>query len=88
MNSHKETFKELLTRLEKLLILYENAQANETHLFNLLGKDIEKICKGHISYQNPESRIKNLISQFDYPRELPTGETNKVYEVELFTISR
>lgn len=88
MTPHKETFKELLSRLEKLLILYENAQPDEIHLFNLLEKRIAEVCQGHISYQNPESRIKTLINRFNYPRELPKGEVEIIHEVDLFTLSR
>jgi hypothetical protein len=88
MNSHKETFKQLLIRLTRLLNLYENAQPNETHLFNLLGKEIEKIRMKHDSYKNSDSRIKTLISKFHYPRELPKGEIDEIYDVEPFTLSK
>ncbi len=88
MNSHKETFKQLLLCLSRLLNLYQNAQSNETYLFNLLGKEIEQMCRGCILYKEEEIHIKTLIGKFNYPKELPKGETDKIYDIEPFILSK
>jgi hypothetical protein len=74
----------ILTRLRRLLSLYEGVRRNELSLIYLLSKEIEKMSadgKGNFF-------IETLISEHKYPRDFEEEEVDETFDVEPFTLSR
>jgi hypothetical protein len=74
----------ILTRLRRLLSIYEGVRRNELSLIYLLSKEIEKMSadgKGNFF-------IETLISEHNYPRNFEEEEVDETFDVEPFTLSR
>jgi hypothetical protein len=79
-----ENIIEILTRLRRLLSIYEGVHRNELSLIYLLSKEIEQISadgKGNFF-------IETLISEHNYPRNFEEEEVDETFDVEPFTLSR
>ena len=74
----------ILTRLRRLLNIYEGIRKNELSLIYLISKEIEQISvngKGNFF-------IETLISEHNYPRNFEEEEVDETFNVDPFTISR
>lgn len=87
MNASVETTEELKIRLKRLLIIYSNIKFDEIKLFNLLGKEIEKIKQENQNNLEKKYMIRKIIKGFRYPRELIAKNSYPNNEVEKFTLT-
>ena len=74
----------ILTRLRRLLSIYEGTRKNELSLIYLLSKEIEQIStngKGNFF-------IETLISEHNYLGNFKEEEVDETFDVEPFILSR
>ncbi len=82
MVPRRETTLEILTRLRRLLMLYERVRRREVNLIQFLTKEIEQISEEGGIDRERNYLVETLISEYNYPRNFNEEEDDEVFGVE------
>lgn len=87
MESSIEILRELRTKLKRLLIVYSKIKYNELKLFNLLSQEIEHLREENKNCPEKSLVVNQLLTKFQYPRELIIEPLPFIPKVEPFTLT-